>query len=105
MCASLSAADAADDDDEGSEWVVIIVQLVITAKFVTKVMMVSHFVRDSHKEGNNFFIWRQSKPGCHCLTWVQFYLAMEGGGLFLVFSSRPAFLDDALGGGRDCCDH
>jgi hypothetical protein len=30
---------------------------------------------------------------------------MEGGGLFLVFSSRPAFLDDALGGGRDCCDH
>ncbi len=53
----------------------------------------------------NFFIWRQSKPGCHCLTWVQFYLAMEGGGLFLVFSSRPAFLDDALGGGRDCCDH
>jgi hypothetical protein len=52
VCASLGAA--ADDDvvdDEGSERVVIIVQFMITAKFVTKVMMVSHFVRDSHKEG------------------------------------------------------
>ncbi len=52
MCVSLGASAAADDDDdEGSEWVVITVQLVITAKFVTKVMMVSHFVSDSHKEG------------------------------------------------------
>jgi hypothetical protein len=54
VCASLgtaAAAAAAADDDEGSEWVVIIVQLVVTAKFVTKVMMVSHFVSDSHKEG------------------------------------------------------
>ncbi len=53
MCASLGAAAAADDDDddEGSEWVVIIVQLVIIAKFMTKVMMVLHFVSDSHKEG------------------------------------------------------
>jgi hypothetical protein len=54
VCASLGAAGAvaaADDDDEGSERAVIIVQLMITAKFVTKVMMVSQFVSDSHKEG------------------------------------------------------